>query len=513
MDPAKAQRLAAIVHSSVDAIVGKDLQGIVNSWNRSAERLFGYSAEEMIGQSITAIVPADRQDEERVILSRIRRGERIESYETVRVRKDGTLVPVSLTISPVRDESGGIVGASKIAREITERKQMEQALARQTRLYEAILTNTPDLAYVFDLDHRFIYANESLLKMWGKSREQAIGKSCLELGYEAWHAAMHDREIEQVIATKQPVRGEVPFTGTLGRRIYDYLLVPVFGADGEVEAVAGTTRDVTDRKEIEETLRTADRRKDEFLATLAHELRNPLAPIRQAATLARMPGVSAAQLKWSGELIERQVGHMARLLEDLLDVSRITRGRLELRKERVELGVVIEDALETARPLMEAKHHELTVEIPRERVALYADRVRLVQVVANLLTNAAKFTDPSGRIRLDASVMEGKVLIRVRDCGIGIEPRMLPRVFEMFSQETPALERAEGGLGIGLALARGLVTLHGGIIEAHSAGRGQGSEFVVELPLGSVPAHPIAPVPVPGAGPGALERLAAAGRR
>lgn len=183
MDPANAQRLAAIVHSSVDAIVGKDLQGIVNSWNRSAERLFGYSAEEMIGQSITAIVPADRQDEERVILSRIRRGERIESYETVRVRKDGTLVPVSLTISPVRDESGGIVGASKIAREITERKQMEQALARQTRLYEAILTNTPDLAYVFDLDHRFIYANESLLKMWGKSREQAIGKSCLELGY------------------------------------------------------------------------------------------------------------------------------------------------------------------------------------------------------------------------------------------------------------------------------------------------------------------------------------------
>lgn len=429
-------RLAAIVESSVDAIVGKDLNGIVHSWNRSAERLFGYSAAEMIGRSITTIIPADRQDEERMILGRIGRGELIESYETVRLRKDGSPVPVSLTISPVRDESGRVVGASKIARDITERRQMEEALARQRRLYEAILTNTPDLAFVLDLNHRFIYANEGLLRMWGRTREEAIGRNCLELGYEPWHAAL-----------------------------------------------AGTTRDVTDLKAIEESLREADRRKDEFLATLAHELRNPLAPIRHAAALSKMPGVTAAQLKWSGELIERQVGHMARLLDDLLDVSRITRGRLELRKQRVELGTVIEDAVETARPLIDSRHHELAVEIPRERIPLHADRVRLVQIVGNLLNNAAKYTDPGGRIELHASIADGQVLIAVRDTGIGIEPQMLPRVFDMFSQEKPALERAEGGLGIGLALARGLVALHGGAIEARSGGRGQGSEFIVRLPL------------------------------
>jgi PAS domain S-box-containing protein len=158
-------------------------------------------------------------------------------------------------------------------------------IAHQKQLYEAILTNTPDLAYVWGLDHRFVYANEGLLRMWGKSREDALGKTCLELGYAPWHAAMHDREIDAIIATGKPIRGEVPFTGTFGRRDYDYLLVPVLGADGSVVAVAGTTRDITERKQMEAALREADRRKDEFIAMLAHELRNPVAPIRNAAEI------------------------------------------------------------------------------------------------------------------------------------------------------------------------------------------------------------------------------------
>ena len=184
--------------------------------------------------------------------------------------------------------------------------------------------------------------------MWGRTWDEAIGKNCLELGYEPWHAAMHDREIEQVIATRQPVRGEVPFNGAFGRRFYDYLLVPVIGASGEVEAVAGTTRDVTERKQLEGSLIDADRRKDEFLATLAHELRNPLAPIRNAVQLLKAGSPSEDTVRMAREIIDRQVNHMVRLVDDLMDVSRITVGQVNLRNERVSLRRVLDDALEAA---------------------------------------------------------------------------------------------------------------------------------------------------------------------
>jgi signal transduction histidine kinase/ActR/RegA family two-component response regulator len=250
-------------------------------------------------------------------------------------------------------------------------------------------------------------------------------------------------------------------------------------------------QEIARREQTEEALREADRRKDEFLATLSHELRNPLAPIRQAAALSKMPGATSAQLLWSRDVIERQVGHMAHLLDDLLDISRITRGRLELRMERIELGAVVESAIETARPLIDVRGHKLTVEIPPERVCFNADRIRVVQIISNLLTNAAKYTDTAGRIELRSQVLNGQVLICVRDTGIGIAPEMLPRLFEMFSQAESTLDRAEGGLGIGLALVRGLVELHGGTVEARSEGLGRGSEFTVRLPL-TVPATPSA---------------------
>lgn len=489
----------------------------------------------------------------------------------------------------------------------------EESLARQLRLYEAILTNTPDLAYVWDLEHRFIYANEGLLEMWGKSLDEAIGKTCLELGYEPWHAAMHDREIEQVVATRQPVRGEVPFTGTFGRRIYDYLLVPVLGADGNVEAVAGTTRDVTERKQAEEALqqarlqlesallaaeigtfvwdivadrlhgdrnftalfgirldetgaapladfvsvihpddrarvlalveraletgdyeaeyriivdgrerwfiargkverdeegrpirfpgvllditerkqaeealREADRRKDEFLAILSHELRNPLAPIRQSIALLKEPDAAPRDAQRARDIIDRQSRHMARLLDDLLDLSRITRGVLELRKEPVELGALVDAAVEAAQPLIETRRHSLVLDLPEAPVTFEADGLRLAQVISNLLTNSAKYTDPGGQIRLEARMQRGDIVISVHDNGVGISPDMVPRMFQMFSQEKSTLERSQGGLGIGLALVRGLVELHGGTVDARSAGVGLGSEFTVRLPAGVV---------------------------
>ena len=231
------------------------------------------------------------------------------------------------------------------------------------------------------------------------------------------------------------------------------------------------------------SLAQADRRKDEFLATLAHELRNPLGPIRHAATLTKMPQATREQVKWAQDVIERQVGHMARLLDDLLEVSRITRGTLELRKERLQLSENLVAASDTVRPLIEARGHCLRVNVPQEDVYVDADPVRFAQIFSNLLNNAAKYTESGGLIELDASVEGADAVITVRDNGIGISAELLPRIFEMFSQAASALNRSEGGLGIGLSLVRGLVLLHGGAIDAHSEGLGHGSQFVVTFPL------------------------------
>jgi PAS domain S-box-containing protein len=399
------------------------------------------------------------------------------------LRVDGTLGWTSSRAIPMLDTHGEIVEWIGTASDITDSKCSEETLAQQRRLYEAILTNTPDLAYVFDLDHRFIYANEGLLRMWGKSWDEAIGKNCLELGYPPWHAELHDRDIEQVIATKRPVRGEVPFTGTFGLRDYDYLFVPVLGANGEVEAVAGTTRDVTERKQLEASLKEADRRKDEFLATLAHELRNPLAPIRNAAHLLKLAEPSDLQVRAARDIILRQVQHMVRLVDDLMEVSRITLGQVHLRNDRASLRAVLTDALESAGTAIEAGGHGLTVELPAQVLELEGDPTRLSQVFQNLLNNAAKYTPRGGQITVRAERCGAEVRVSVRDTGIGIPKEAQPRVFEMFTRVHPSDRIKTSGLGIGLALAKQLVELHNGRIEVCSEGSGAGSEFIVYLPV------------------------------
>lgn len=255
---------------------------------------------------------------------------------------------------------------------------------------------------------------------------------------------------------------------------------------GEVASLRGATVNISHRKSLEAALGEADRRKDEFLATLAHELRNPLAPIRQAALIFKTPHVSDAQKRWSQDVIERQVKHMALLLDDLLDISRITRGVLELRKEPIELAAVIDAAVETARPAIDAKKHSLSVTVPAEPIHLSADALRLCQAITNLLTNAAKFTDPRGDIRLSAFSEDGQAIIRVRDNGVGIETDSQPGIFRMFARGHTPYARAEGGLGIGLALTKGIAELHGGSISVASAGIGYGSEFTLRLPLEKV---------------------------
>jgi signal transduction histidine kinase/CheY-like chemotaxis protein len=253
-------------------------------------------------------------------------------------------------------------------------------------------------------------------------------------------------------------------------------------------------QEVAQRKRLEQELyrrarelAEADRRKDEFLALLGHELRNPLAPIRQAVQVLRLLGLADPQLQWARDVIDRQVGQLARLLEDLLDVGRISKGKITLRKEPVDLAAILARAVETSRPLIEANRHQLTVSLFAEPVQVLADPARLEQVFANLLNNAAKYTERGGTIWLSGERQGGEVLVRVRDTGFGISAELLPRIFDLFTQAERTLDRSQGGLGLGLTLVKNLVAMHGGVVEAHSEGPGKGSEFVVRLPVSHQP--------------------------
>ncbi len=350
-------RLAAIVRSSDDAIVSKDLNGVINSWNAGAERLFGYTAEEVIGRPVSILIPEDREDEEPRILKLIRSGRAVDHYETVRRRKDGTLIDVSLSVSPIIDDLGKVVGAAKIARDISQQK-----------LFEASL-------------------------------------------YEA------------------------------------------------------------------------SQRKNEFIAVLAHELRNPLAPIRNALRILQSKTADDPATDNITGMMQRQLRLIVRLVDDLLDVSRISRGKIELRRERVELNSLVREVVEAARALTQCDDQEITIECPADPVYLFVDPTRIAQVIGNIVNNACKFSGEGGRIAVIVETDGSSAVIRTRDNGIGIAPEKRMMIFEMFTQIDTSLERTERGLGIGLALAKTLVELHDGEITVESDGPGRGSEFIVRLPV------------------------------
>ena len=388
-------------------------------------------------------------------------------------------------------------GISVYFRNVTALKQGEaerEALVKesehQRRIYETALDATPDFIYVFDLEHRAIYANQALKTTWGV--EDVRGKKWMDLGYEQWHADQHDREIDEVIATRAPIRNEIPFTGTNGTRLYDYIFAPVISSDGEVVAVAGTTRDITDRNAAEQSIREQAQRlaesdlvKDEFLATLSHELRNPLAPLRNSIEVLRRTGGGHEPQASIHAMMERQVNYLVRLVDDLLEVSRISRGTLSLRHERIGLDTVVRSAVETIEPLLTAAGHTLVVELPDEAIELAGDPVRLAQILANLLNNAAKYTPQQGHIVLSVTREGDMAVVRVRDNGIGITAELMPRIFDMFTRGDRDSAHNQGGLGIGLALSRQLAVMHNGSLEARSDGPGKGSELILRLPLAS----------------------------
>ena len=481
-------RLAAIVDSSDDAIVSKTLDGRIVSWNAAAERLFGYTPQEAIGRPITTIIPPELYEEERQIIERLGRGERIDHFETTRLRKDGRRISLSITVSPIRDANGVIVGASKIARDISAQRDAERAYAQLA----AIVESSDDAIVSKTLDGLIQSWNAGAARIFGYTAEEAVGRSIILIIPPELQA--EERQIlEKVRSGERVDHFDTTRVTKDGRRIPISLTVsPVRDSRGVIIGASKVARDISERalseealRRSEEALRDADRRKDEFMALLAHELRNPLAPIRYALATARMSNRTPDQQKRAEEIIERQVAHMSRLLDDLLDVSRITHGTLELKTSIAELTFVLGTAIEAARPLLDAKRHTLSLKMPEQPVRLVGDAVRLAQVFSNLLINAAKYTDVAGQIELRAQQVQNEVVVSVRDNGMGISSDMMRRLFTMFAQDRAAAGRSEGGLGIGLALSRGIVALHGGSIEARSDGRDRGSEFVVRIPIGT----------------------------
>ena len=495
-------RLAAIVESSDDAIVSKDLDGIITSWNQGAERLFGYSAEEAVGQPISIIIPPERLDEEPDILARIRRGERVDHYETVRRHKDGTLLDISLVVSPVITAEGKVVGASKIARDITERKLAEKQLRQSEARFRLMADSSPIMIWMTDRFGKVVFLNRSFREYFALALDNAEPFD--------WFEAVHRDDREAFAsAFKTTLLEQQEFHQRMRLRRYDgtwrwfesrgNLMID---ETGNQIGFIGSSTDITEIYESQRALKELDRRKDEFLATLSHELRNPLAPISNAVEILKTIQPAEPVLQWSRDLIDHQVRFLARLMEDLLDLSRITRGVLDVRKQPCDLRRVIDDAVESCRPWIEAADHQLTIDLPAQDMPLEADPIRLTQMFANILHNASKYMEPKGNVWLSARIESGnirvakdeadadesplrfrQVVVSVKDSGIGIETEMLPRVFDMFVQAESGRNRRFGGLGIGLTLARSIVELHGGSIQAASDGFGRGSEFSVRLPL------------------------------
>jgi PAS domain S-box-containing protein len=363
------------------------------------------------------------------------------------------------------------------------------ALVKGESQFRQLLEKLPAGAYTCDSDGLITYFNQHATKLWGRSPKlnDPVDRFCgsFKLFSTEGHPIAHNEcWMAKALTTDREYNGhEIVIERPDGQRLTALAHAnPIRDNRGRLLGAVNVLVDISDRKRVEDILKNADRSKNEFLATLAHELRNPLAPIRSAAEIlhARTPDVPEAQ--WALEVIDRQVTQMTRLIDDLLDIGRIASNKLELRMERVELGDVLQGAIETSRPLLDSSGHDFEATLPSEPIHLEADATRLAQVVSNLLNNAAKYTERGGRIRLAAERRGTEAVIRVSDSGIGIPSEMISRIFEMFTQADRSVDRSQGGLGVGLTLARRLVELHGGTIEARSEGSGMGSEFVVRLP-------------------------------
>ncbi len=502
------QRFSRFMHNLPGLAWIKDLQGRYVYANEAAETAFDTPLRDLVGRTDHEIFPPETAAaftaNDRQVLGS---DAGIQATETLE-HGDGTIhySIVSKFPIPGRDGTTALIGG--VAFDVTELTQAEEALRRSEAWFRALAEASPALIWRIDPDGHFTYVNPQHLDFFRRTEDELLNEGWLPLlhpddaaGYmAAVDAARLGRARLQAVARVRHGQGD-------WRWVESYAL-PLSGDDGEYLGHVGTSLDVTERKQFENALSEAASRKDEFLAMLAHELRNPLAPIRNSIEIVRRIAASdapeaghratdastlrsreeaGAALESVVQTLERQVNQLVRLVDDLLDVSRISRGRIELRRERVDLASVVHHTVEAVLPLCRGMDQELTVTLPRDSVYVNADPARLAQIVGNLLSNACKYTDKGGRIWLTVTLEEASrpagVVIRVRDSGIGIATEQLPRIFDMFVQVDTSLERAGSGLGIGLTLVKTLVDMHGGTVEVSSDGIGKGSEFVVRLPI------------------------------
>ncbi|HEY0883724.1 MAG TPA: PAS domain S-box protein [Ramlibacter sp.] len=479
-------RFQLLVEAVVDyGIFMLDPTGHVVSWNPGAEKLKGYSRDQILGQHFSVFYPPEvvaagwPQEE----LRRATERGRFED-EGWRVRKDGTRFWANVVITALRDSGGKLTGFAKITRDLTERREHENALRQSEARFRLLVDSVRDYAiFMLDVNGNVRSWNAGAQALKGYAAEDIIGRHFGAFYTPDDQAAGKPAAV--LVSARQHGRTEqegwrVRNDGSL---FWANVVVTAMRDErGELIGFAKVTRDMTDRRRLEE-LERSSRMMSQFLAMLAHELRNPLAPMRNAVTLMQLEPTTSPALRSARDILDRQLTHVTRLVDDLLDIGRLTTGKIRLQREDVSVADLVARAVETARPLIEARRHTLSIELPPQPVHVEADPTRLSQIMQNLLVNAAKYTPDGGRVAVKAVAADGFVTISVSDNGRGIAHGDLQRIFELFAQGDNGTPN-DSGLGVGLTLARSLAEMHGGRLDAESPGPGQGSTFLLRLPLG-----------------------------